>query len=251
VAHVEGGIRSFDMSMPEEINRIVTDSLADYFFTTTTIANENLLRTGVRNSQIFFVGNTMIDSLRYSLDKLKQPGIWEELDLKRNNYFVLTLHRPSNVDNVEKLQSLLETIDTAAGGARVIFPVHPRTKKNFDILSNSLKSISAVEPLSYFQFVFLLQHAKGVITDSGGIQEETTVLRIPCITLRANTERPETVTEGTNELIGDDRTKLIESIQLINAGNWKQGGVPARWDGGAAERIVSVLSGLLKNNSDR
>jgi UDP-N-acetylglucosamine 2-epimerase (non-hydrolysing) len=250
VAHVEGGIRSFDMSMPEEINRIVTDSLADYFFTTTTIANENLLRAGVKKSQIFFVGNTMIDSLHHSLNKLKQPEIWDELSLEIHKYFVLTLHRPSNVDDVQKLQTLLETIDNATGGTRVIFPVHPRTRKNFNTLSSNLKSISAVEPLSYFQFVFLLQRAKGVITDSGGIQEETTVLRIPCITLRANTERPETVAEGTNELIGEDRGKVIESIGLINSGNWKKGNIPMLWDGRAAERIVAVLPRLQANKLD-
>jgi UDP-N-acetylglucosamine 2-epimerase (non-hydrolysing) len=246
VAHVEGGIRSFDMSMPEEINRIVTDALADYFFTTTTIANENLLRIGVEKARIIFVGNTMIDSLQYSLDKLKQPDIWDELRLSKQSYFVLTLHRPSNVDDAGKLRVLLETIDTAAAGTRVVFPVHPRTRKNFESISGDLKQIAAVEPLSYFQFVFLLQHAKGVITDSGGIQEETTVLKIPCITLRSNTERPETVQEGTNELIGEDRDKLATSLRMINAGKWKAGRIPALWDGRAAERIVDALPALLK-----
>jgi UDP-N-acetylglucosamine 2-epimerase (non-hydrolysing) len=246
VAHVEGGIRSFDMSMPEEINRIVTDSLADYFFTTSRIANENLHRTGVNESQIFFVGNTMIDSLKYSLDKLRQPEIWRTLDLQKQNYFLLTLHRPSNVDDAEKLADMLQVIEKGTAGKPVIFPVHPRTRKNFEGSSGKLTGIKAIDPLSYFEFVYLLQHSKGVITDSGGVQEETTVLQIPCLTLRSNTERPETVTEGTNELVGEDYGKLLESLSKINAGSWKKGRIPERWDGHTAERIVSIM-GKLKS----
>ncbi|HET9487863.1 MAG TPA: UDP-N-acetylglucosamine 2-epimerase (non-hydrolyzing), partial [Chryseosolibacter sp.] len=245
VAHVEGGIRSFDMSMPEEINRIVTDSLADYFFTTSKVANENLMRTGVNQSQIFFVGNTMIDSLQFSLDKLKQPDVWKSLGLQKKEYFVLTLHRPSNVDDQDKLRQMLQAIETGTRGTLVIFPVHPRTRKNFELISSKFESIKAIDPLSYFQFVYLLQHAKGVITDSGGIQEETTVLQIPCITLRSNTERPETVAMGTNVLIGDDYEKLQQSLANINSGTWKNGQIPDLWDGHAAERIVSTLPKLI------
>lgn len=244
VAHVEGGIRSFDMSMPEEINRIVTDALADYFFTTSKIANENLLRTGIKQSQIFFVGNTMIDSLQFSLNKLKQPEIWKTLNLQKQNYFVLTLHRPSNVDDPEKLNGMLQAIEKGTASRPVVFPVHPRTRKNFELLPNRFAGIKAIDPLSYFQFVYLLQHAKGVITDSGGIQEETTVLQIPCITLRSNTERPETVLEGTNELIGDDDAKLLESLSRINSGNWKKGRIPELWDGHTAERMVDIITTL-------
>ena len=241
VAHVEGGIRSFDMTMPEEINRIVTDSLADYFFTTSKIANENLRRTGIGDNRIFFVGNTMIDSLRYSLDKLTAPDIWKTLELQKGNYFVLTLHRPSNVDEKSKLEPILKVIEAGAQGSVVIFPVHPRTKKNFDQIAPRFESVKAIEPLSYFQFVYLIRNAKAVITDSGGVQEETTVLEVPCITLRSNTERPETVTEGTNELIGDDFDKLIRSLGDINAGKWKRGRIPELWDGRTAERIVAAL----------
>ena len=244
VAHVEGGIRSFDMTMPEEINRIVTDSLADYFFTTSTIANENLRHTGIDSSRIFFVGNTMIDSLHYSLDKLTPPEIWESLKLQKRNYLVLTLHRPSNVDDPEKLETVLRVIEKGVDDNVVIFPVHPRTKKNFDQMAGGFKAVKAVDPLSYFQFVYLLQNAKAVITDSGGVQEETTVLGIPCVTLRQNTERPETITVGTNELIGDDYDKLLTALGNINAGKWKRGNIPELWDGHTAERIVSALAAL-------
>lgn len=247
VAHVEGGIRSFDISMPEEINRIVTDSLADYFFTTSEVANENLLRTGIKHDQIFFVGNTMIDSLRYSLDKLKKPAVWEKIQLEDQAYFVLTLHRPSNVDNLQKLRNILQDLEGGVDGKIIVFPVHPRTKKNFDMLAGEFKLITPVDPLGYFEFVYLLQHAAGVITDSGGVQEETTVLGVPCITLRSSTERPETVTEGTNELIGDDQDKLHSALKKIIAGSWKSGKIPPLWDGRTAERIVSVLPGLLEN----
>lgn len=244
VAHVEGGIRSFDMTMPEEINRIVTDSLADYFFTTSRVANENLHRSGVDPSRIFFVGNTMIDSLHFSLDKLTAPDIWRELALTKGKYFVLTLHRPSNVDDGRKLEQLLNVIEKGAAANYVIFPVHPRTRKNLGNISARFLTIKPVDPLSYFQFVYLLKSAKAVITDSGGVQEETTVLGIPCITLRRNTERPETITEGTNELVGEDQSKLIKALSDIQAGLWKHGKTPELWDGHAAERIVSAIARL-------
>jgi UDP-N-acetylglucosamine 2-epimerase (non-hydrolysing) len=244
VAHVEGGIRSFDMSMPEEINRVVTDSLADYFFTTSKVANQNLVSGGTRQSQIFFVGNTMIDSLQHSLGKLKRADVWQRFSLKEKGYFVLTLHRPSNVDDYTKLKSLLQVIEKGVSEAPVIFPVHPRTRKNFDLMAGEFSIIKAVDPLSYFEFVHLIQHALGVITDSGGVQEETTVLGVPCLTLRLNTERPETVTEGTNKLIGEDYTSLEKALQDIKKGNWKKGEIPELWDGRTAERIVSVIAGL-------
>jgi UDP-N-acetylglucosamine 2-epimerase (non-hydrolysing) len=240
VAHVEGGIRSFDMSMPEEINRIVTDSLADYFFTTSTVANENLKRTGVNENQLFFVGNTMIDSLIANLIKIRKPLVWNEQNLSAGNYFVLTLHRPSNVDDLIKFSKLIENIDRGSD-VPVIFPVHPRTKKNFSVLSKSPGNVIAVDPLRYLEFIYLIKNAKAVITDSGGVQEETTVLGVPCITLRMNTERPETVTIGTNEMIGENMGSLAEAFRKVNSGSWKKGAIPELWDGRTSQRIVDVL----------
>jgi UDP-N-acetylglucosamine 2-epimerase (non-hydrolysing) len=240
VAHVEGGIRSFDMTMPEEINRMVTDSLADYFFTTSIVANENLKRTGIKESQIFFVGNTMIDSLVANLIKIRRPSVWKEQNLSTGNYFVLTLHRPSNVDDLIKFSKLMENIDHSSG-LPVIFPVHPRTRKNFSVLQKSPVNIIPVDPLSYLEFIYLIKNAKAVITDSGGVQEETTVLGIPCITLRNNTERPETVTVGTNEMIGENMNSLAEAFKRVNSGSWKKGSIPELWDGRAAQRIVDIL----------
>jgi len=239
VAHVEGGIRSFDMTMPEEINRIVTDSLADYFFTTSQVANENLRHQGVKEDQIFFVGNTMIDTLLAQLPKAIKPACWDQFALERNNYFVLTMHRPSNVDDPEKFAKWMEVLDQAS--LPIVFPVHPRTRKNFANLSVQPKNILATEPLSYLEFIYLIKECKAVITDSGGVQEETTVLGVPCLTLRNNTERPETVMEGTNEMIGDNFELLHKAIKQLNEGHWKAGKVPQLWDGRSAERIVSML----------
>lgn len=243
VAHVEGGIRSFDMAMPEEINRIVTDSLADYFFTTSAVANQNLRNSGVGEKQIFFVGNTMIDTLLTQLPKTKKPEKWSEWNVKSKEYIVLTLHRPSNVDDADKFANWMKVID--AVGLPVIFPVHPRTQKNFSKLVNKPRNIIACDPLSYLEFIHLIKESKAVITDSGGVQEETTVLGVPCLTLRNNTERPETVTTGTNEMIGDNFVALSEALKNLNAGKWKQGAIPELWDGRTAERIVSALLQLF------
>ncbi len=243
VAHVEGGIRSFDMAMPEEINRIVTDSLADYFFTTSAVANQNLHKGGVGEEQIFFVGNTMIDTLLTQLPKTKKPENWSEWNVKSKEYLVLTLHRPSNVDDADKFANWMQVID--AVGLPVIFPVHPRTRKNFSKLVDKPNNIIACDPLSYLEFIYLIKESKAVITDSGGVQEETTVLGVPCLTLRNNTERPETVTTGTNEMIGDNFVALSEALKNLNAGKWKQGAIPELWDGRTAERIVSALLQLF------
>lgn len=243
VAHVEGGIRSFDMTMPEEINRIVTDSLADYFFTTSEVANKNLRQSGVEEDQIFFVGNTMIDTLLTQLPKAIKPVCWDSFKLQSKNYFVLTMHRPSNVDDPVRFAQWMEVLDQS--GLPIVFPVHPRTRKNFSNLKQPPKHILAIDPLSYLEFIYLLKEAKAVITDSGGVQEETTVLGVPCLTLRNNTERPETVTEGTNEMIGDNFGALKKAIQELNHGKWKQGKVPQLWDGRTAERIISILLKLL------
>lgn len=240
VAHVEGGIRSWDMSMPEEINRMATDALSDYFFTTSSVANENLRKCGVTDERIFFVGNTMIDSLLANLTKIQKPAVYEQARLEQGNFCVLTLHRPSNVDYPEKFEAMIRTIDASAG-MPVIFPVHPRTRKNFDALATKPERIFPTDPLSYLEFIYLLKNAKGVITDSGGVQEETTVLGVPCLTLRNNTERPETVTTGTNEMIGEDMHALKLALDRLNTGIWKKGDIPELWDGKTAQRIVDVL----------
>jgi UDP-N-acetylglucosamine 2-epimerase (non-hydrolysing) len=244
VAHVEGGIRSFDMSMPEEINRLVTDSIADYFFTTSQVANQNLRRNGISDSRIFFVGHTMIDTLLLRLPQARKPALWDKTQLRAGEFLVLTLHRPNNVDDLAKLSSLIEVVDAA--GITTIFPVHPRTQKNFSQLSRKPVHVVPTDPMSYLEFIYLLKNAKAVVTDSGGVQEETTVLGVPCITLRKNTERPETVDIGTNELIGDTPAALRKSLDQLASGKWKKGGVPELWDGKTAGRIINCLVAMQK-----
>jgi UDP-N-acetylglucosamine 2-epimerase (non-hydrolysing) len=241
VAHVEAGIRSGDMNMPEEINRIVTDCLTDLFFTTTPWAGDNLLKTGIIKEQIFFVGNVMIDTLLANKNRFRVPMFWEALNLSPQNYFVMTLHRPANVDEGQKLKALIHEIVENAKGLPIIFPIHPRTAKIFMDLSISYSNLYIVDPLGYLEFNYLVKHAKAVITDSGGITEETTVMGVPCITLRDNTERPETVHIGTNELIGTDPTAIKPALEKLWKGDWKKGGIPELWDGNAAERIVNNL----------
>lgn len=243
VAHVEGGIRSFDMTMPEEVNRLVTDSISDYFFTTSEVANNNLLKAGVEKDRIFFVGNTMIDTLKANLSQAIKPALWDREGLEHKNYYVLTLHRPSNVDDIEKFSRLMTTIDHLANG-KIIFPVHPRTRRNLDKVREPITNVIPTDPLSYLEFIYLLKETKAVITDSGGIQEETTVLGVPCITLRNNTERPETITLGTNQLIGENTDGLKKAFDQINNNQWKKGNIPPLWDGRTAERIVDVLAQL-------
>jgi len=244
VAHVEGGIRSGDITMPEEVNRIVTDSITDYFFTTSEVANEHLKKNGVTADRIFFVGNTMIDTLLANRNRLMQPAIWEAAKLIPNNYIVLTLHRPANVDGELQLKQLMDAIITASQGIPLVFPVHPRTAKNLTTIGVSAPNLFMIDPLSYLEFNYLVANAKAVITDSGGITEEATVLGIPCITLRNTTERPETVTMGTNELIGTDPNNIGPALQKLFAGAWKKGGIPPMWDGHTAERIVQIISQL-------
>lgn len=245
VAHVEGGIRSRDWTMPEEINRVVTDAISDYFFTTSEAANRNLRRSGVTEDRIFFVGNTMIDTLLANMELLRPPVFWDELDLKEGLYFVLTLHRPVNVDDREQLLALLEAIGQGSRGMQVIFPVHPRTAKTLDGFEKLPKNLRLVEPQPYLEFIYLVKHAKAVITDSGGITEETTVMGVPCMTLRDTTERPETVTIGTNELLGTNPANIGPAFDRLFAGKWKKGSIPEKWDGRTGERIVEILDRLL------
>ncbi len=248
VVHVEAGIRSGDMTMPEEINRIVTDSICNHFFTTSEIANKNLLAHQAPASSIHFVGNTMIDTLYQNLDKVKQPLFWQEMNLQENGYFLLTLHRPSNVDDGEKLKNILEAVNESAMDVPVLFPVHPRTKHMLDNLIFEKKNLLIIEPQGYLEFIYLVKNAKGIITDSGGITEEATVLHIPCLTLRTSTERPETIELGTNELIGDDLLKLKECVKEIMDEKWKKGSIPKFWDGKTSDRIVEKLITIYNRN---
>lgn len=241
VAHVEAGIRSGDMNMPEEINRIVTDSLTDLFFTTSIHANHNLQKLGVDESKVFFVGNVMIDTLRANEHRLKQPSLWNDFQLNEKRYFVMTLHRPSNVDETQKLNHLISQIVQLSSNLPIIFPVHPRTKKMLEQLEIDFKNLLMVEPLGYLEFNYLVKHAFAVLTDSGGITEETTVMNVPCITLRENTERPETCDIGTNVLVGTNPKNIKNAFDVLFSGQWKRGKIPEKWDGKAAERIVNRL----------
>lgn len=245
VAHVEAGIRSGDWSMPEEINRLATDAITNYFFTTSSVANENLSKSGIDQGRIFFVGNTMIDTLLYNLDKLKKPDFWDQENLDSGDYLVLTLHRPSNVDEEKGLEGLIKIAAKNAQDKKLVFPIHPRTKKTLEKIADLPENVVLVEPQPYLQFIYLVKNSMAVVTDSGGITEEATVLGIPCMTLRDTTERPETIDIGTNELIGSNPNNLILALEKLFAGQWKKGDIPQLWDGKTAPRIVSALEKLL------
>jgi len=241
VTHVEAGIRSGDMTMPEEINRIVTDSITDYFFTTSPLAGDNLLKYGAGFSAIHFVGNVMIDTLYQNLDRISAPNFWDEYDLEGEKYIILTLHRPANVDEEKPLLKLLSGIDNMVGDKKVIFPIHPRTKAILGETYLNLKNIIFVEPQGYLNFMYLIKNSFAVITDSGGISEETTVLGIPCFTMRNNTERPETQTIGTNTLVGTSIENLEKIFGEFLANGPRKAGIPELWDGKASERIIDIL----------
>lgn len=241
VAHVEAGIRSWDLTMPEEINRMVTDSLADYFFTTSEVANTNLRNAGVSEDKIHFVGNVMIDTLLANRSRFIKPSVYDELNLQPQSYLTLTMHRSANVDEAEKLRRLMSEIVNNVHGLPVVFPIHPRTAKIFNDLGIRADNLHIVEPLGYLEFNYLVERSKAVITDSGGITEETTVMGVPCITLRDNTERPETCTIGTNELIGTNPDNIKPALESLFAGQWKKGGIPPLWDGLASKRIVAKI----------
>ncbi len=250
VAHVEGGIRSEDLRMPEEINRMVTDSITDYFFTTSETANENLRKSGVSNDRIFFVGNTMIDTLLKNKPRFIKPPIWDNIELKEGKYIVMTLHRPANVDEEQKLKDLMQEIIENSNNLPLIFPVHPRTAKILEHLQIKDERLYMIEPLGYLEFNYLVQHAKAVITDSGGITEETTVMGIPCMTLRDNTERPETITIGTNELLGTNPKAIKPAMEKLFSGEWKKGEIPPLWDGHTSERIIECLLSIKELNPE-
>jgi UDP-N-acetylglucosamine 2-epimerase (non-hydrolysing) len=245
VAHVEAGLRSRDRRMPEEINRLVTDQLADILFTPSPDGDENLLKEGAAAEKIHCVGNVMIDTLVRLLPQAEAgwPALKERLNLSR--FGLVTLHRPSNVDEPEMLRSLLLTLAEISEEVPLLFPMHPRTRSRIEAFGLPIGSLQLVEPLGYLDFLALQSQAALVITDSGGIQEETTYLGVPCLTVRENTERPITVTMGTNELVGQDMGLLRERAAAIIAGEGKTGSRPALWDGKAGERIADVVEGLF------
>ncbi len=250
VAHVEAGLRSFDRSMPEEINRIVTDSLADLLFVSEPAGVENLRREGHSEGQIHLVGNVMIDTLRTLLPRAQRLDTLRRLGLRPHEYAVVTLHRPANVDRGEILAGLLEVLADVAAQLPMVFPIHPRTQKRIEsfglerLLNNHKPAggLRALPPLGYLEFLSLTSQAKVVITDSGGLQEESTALGIPCLTVRPNTERPITVTEGTSTLVGNDPLKLRRCLEDVLNGRYKNGRCPDLWDGHAAERIAAILA---------
>jgi UDP-N-acetylglucosamine 2-epimerase (non-hydrolysing) len=277
VCHVEAGIRSWDQTMPEEINRMVTDALADYMFTTSEIANKNLLLLGAElqasrlsplasslpdlpeeqyafkrtPQRVWYVGNVMIDTLLANRSRFRRPDVYDTLGLQEKQYVVMTMHRPANVDEQEHLKALMEQIINNVHGLPIIFPIHPRTAKLFynlwgdeEQLAQLFPNLHIVDPMGYLEFNYLVERAKAVVTDSGGITEETTVMGVPCITLRDNTERPETCTVGTNMLIGTRPEAIKPALDCLFAGEWKQGAIPALWDGHTSERIVEILLSL-------
>lgn len=247
VAHVEAGLRSFDKSMPEEINRIITDHISDFLFTTEMSANNNLRNEGISDEAVHFVGNCMIDSLFSLLDLALTGAPWFDFGFEPGSYALLTLHRPANVDERQTLTKILEIINEVSETIPILFPVHPRTKARLSAWQIPLApTLQVCNPLSYLSFLGLMAKARFVITDSGGIQEETTVLRIPCLTLRPNTERPVTITDGTNRLVEIDRNQLHANINSIFSAQWHTDRpLPPLWDGKASSRIVDILAKWL------
>jgi len=249
VIHVEAGLRSYDRAMPEEINRVLTDQISDLLFITERSARANLLREGIADERIHFVGNVMIDTLHHNLKRAVPAAQTLGHAVPDAGYAVLTLHRPSNVDHADVLQSLLETVNEIARRIPVVFPLHPRTRAQIEkhglgrLLDNP--SLTTLPPLGYLQMLGLMQQARLVLTDSGGIQEETTALGVPCITLRHNTERPITVDEGTNTVVGQDRDKILAAFDAVLDGSGKAGRIPEFWDGQASQRIAAFLHGWL------
>jgi UDP-N-acetylglucosamine 2-epimerase (non-hydrolysing) len=244
VVHVEAGLRSGDRTMPEEINRVVTDAISDYLFVTESSGVENLKREGVPASKVFFTGNVMIDTLVYLDKKIAGSNVLTKLGLTAGNYILVTFHRPSNVDDKENLEALVNFLNAIAGTMPVVFPIHPRTRinlKKFGLLELVSPGIMLLDPLGYIEFQALTRYSKVVVTDSGGIQEETTFLGVQCVTVRDNTERPVTIEVGTNQLCGTDLSVVSAAVNEILAGREKHGAIPELWDGDAARRIVGVL----------
>ena len=249
VAHVEAGLRSFDRSMPEEINRLVTDALADLLFTPSPDGNDNLKNEGIAESKIKLVGNIMIDTLLGNLEKARSRQAHKKLDVNEKEFAYVTLHRPSNVDDKTTLSTIMEHLNRLASQIPVVFPVHPRTKKmlaNYAIACSNNNNLKLMDPIGYHDSICLAEHAKFVLTDSGGLQEETTFFRTPCLTLRPNTERPITITEGSNKLTNPD--SLWSDIEQLLNGPYHKGNIPGLWDGKTAERILEHLYAQMKNS---
>ena len=247
VVHVEAGLRSFDREMPEELNRLVTDSISDFFFVTEDSGEKHLLHDGVDPAKIHFTGNVMIDSLVHFKEKASRSKVLEENGLTPKEYLLVTLHRPSNVDSIESLTTLAEILNAVAGKIKIVFPIHPRTLNNLkkNNLSIENENIILLEAQGYLDFLQLMQNSKGLLTDSGGIQEETTFLNIPCLTLRDNTERPVTIDLGTNILLPLDKELILENLEKVINDDWKQGQIPRLWDGKAAERMAGIIEDYL------
>ena len=248
VAHVEAGLRSFDRSMPEEINRLLTDAVSDALFVTERSGLENLEKEGVASSRVHFVGNVMIDTLLGSRERAAQSTILDQLGLREQGFAVVTLHRPSNVDRRESFRSILDALEQIASDMPVVFPIHPRTRKNLAEMGLAERAartpeLRLIEPLGYLDFLRLMSAAAVVLTDSGGIQEETTILSVPCLTLRENTERPVTISQGTNRLTGSSTQSIVAAYREVRADPPVSGSMPELWDGHAAERIVRILTG--------
>ena len=246
LAHVEAGLRSFDRTMPEEINRILTDAISDFLFSSEQSGVDNLLREGVPKEKIFLVGNVMIDTLLKYRSKAEASKVLEELGLEPGGYAVLTLHRPSNVDDSSAFERIFNAVEVIQRDMPVVFPIHPRTRKNMEgsplaDRMHEARNLRVIEPAGYLEFLKLMSSARLVLTDSGGIQEETTILNVPCLTLRENTERPITVKLGTSRLVGSNTERILSAYKDIMAGRIRRQGTPELWDGKAASRIVRIL----------
>lgn len=240
-AHVEAGLRSFDMTMPEEINRVLTDRICDLLLTPSEDADENLLREGTERERIRLVGNVLIDALHTHLERARAGEPWKAFGQEAGSYAVLTLHRPSNVDDPRVLERLLSALEEVQREIPILFPAHPRTRKAIEALGKPPRGLRLLPPLGYLEFLGLMAEARMVLTDSGGLQEETTILGIPCLTLRENTERPVTVTHGTNVLVGRDPARIVAAAREVIEGRQKRPRIPRFWDGKAGERIASAL----------
>jgi len=250
VAHVESGLRSFDRRMPEEINRILTDHISDLLFVTEESGQENLRREGIAEKKIHFVGNTMIDTLQTHLNRAVKSHPWSQYKLEAGSYVLVTLHRPANVDDPEVLREILSAIDVIGNAHPVLFPVHPRTQRQIKKIGFQIKNTQFMEPLGYLDFLGLMARSKCVLTDSGGIQEETTALSVPCITIRENTERPVTLDKGTNHLAGMEKANILDVFNKAIKKDYA-GIMPELWDGHAAQRICDVIEDWISNGKQR